>query len=106
MELTDINFLHEVQLCGSRQMDARSICILHDLSPLQTRIFMQEFDNMDSDIRHHWEKGKLAKQQEIEEKLEAHVVSGEDGAGDAARALGYMQRKRQSDALKKELFNI
>lgn len=99
-------FLYQVQECGLRQLDSRSIAILLELTPLQTRVFMQEFDNLDSEVRRYWEKGKLNKQQEIDGALENLVLSGEEGSGDAARALGYLQRKRQVDALKLDLFGV
>ncbi len=106
MEFTSEDFLYKVREYGARNLDARSMAIMLDLSKAQTRLFMAEFEDLDSDIRHFWEKGKLDKQKEIEEKLEAHATGGEEGSGDAARSLGYLQRKRHTDALKLDLFGI
>ena len=106
MEFTSEDFLYQIREYGSRNLDVRSMAIMLDLSPAQTRLFKAAFDNLESDIRHWWEKGKLDKQKEIEDKLEAHVTSGGEGAGDAARSLGYLQRKRHTDALKLDLFGI
>lgn len=102
----DEDLLHQIRECGERNLDPRSICILLDLSKAESRILMLEFDNIDSDIRRAWEKGKLDKQKEIEDHLEGHVKAGGEGAGDAARSLGYLQRKKMNDALKYELFKV
>ncbi|TAJ13048.1 hypothetical protein DMA11_10305 [Marinilabiliaceae bacterium JC017] len=67
---------------------------------------MLEFENPDSDIRHAWEQGKIDKQITVEDKLEGHVEAGGEGCGDAARALGYLQRKKMMDALKFNLFGV
>ncbi len=106
MEFTSDDFLYQVREYGARSLDARSMAIMLDLSKAQISLFIAEFENLDSDIRHYWEKGRLDKQKEIEDKLEGHVNAGGEGCGDAARSLGYMQRKRLSDALKLDLFGV
>lgn len=102
----DEDLLLQIRQCGERNMDPRSICILLDLSKAESRFLMLEFDNLDSDIRRAWEKGKLDKQKEIDDHLEGHVEAGGEGAGDAARSLGYLQRKRMGNALKLDLFGV
>ncbi len=106
MEFTSDDFLYQVREYGARSLDARSMAIMLDLNKAQTRLFIAEFDNLDSDIRHWWEKGRLDKQKEIEEKLEGHVDAGGEGSGEAARSIGYLQRKRLNDALKLDLFGV
>lgn len=100
------DLLHQIRQCGERNMDPRSICIRLELNKAEERFFMLEFDNPDSDIRRAWDNGRIDKQIEIDEHLEGHVQAGGEGCGEAARSLGYLQRKRMIDGLKFDLFGV
>lgn len=105
MEFDD-KTLDMIRTFGGHNMDPRSICIRLELTKAESRFFMHEFQDPDSEIRHAWENGRIDKQMDIEGKLEGHVAVGGEGSGEAARALGYLQRKKVNDALKYELFGV
>ena len=102
----DEDFLLRVREYGERNLDPRSMCICLELTKTESDFFMLEFNNIESDIRRAWDRGRLDKQKEIEDALETNINAGGEGAGDSARALGYLQRKKMNDALKNELFGV
>jgi hypothetical protein len=105
MEFTK-DILNEITRCGRYDYSPRQIAIVLDLTLNQEKILHQEMENPDSVVARAYEKGKLQAREETIEHLEDTVAKGEEGAGEAAKAIGYLRRRNKEDEIRKEYFGI
>lgn len=82
------------------------ILLLCDIPPCDHYEYIQEFDDPNSTLAISYRKGELKAHQERIDNLDNMLESGADGAGDAARAIGYMKKQTGHNDLKRELFGL
>lgn len=105
MEITD-NFLSQITYYGRYEYSIRQMAIMEDMSPAEEKVLEKEMEDPDSQVARAYEKGRLQARQEVIEHLEATVEKQEEGAGDAAKAIGYLRRRNKEDETRKELFGL
>jgi hypothetical protein len=105
MEIND-NFLSQITYYGRYEYSVRQMAIMEDMSPAEEEILQREMQDPYSQVARAYEKGRLQARQEVIKHLEETVEKQEEGAGDAAKAIGYLRRRNKEDETRKELFNL
>lgn len=106
MILESEEILQEIEQFGRYEYSSRQMAIMLELPPEMEKILQQKMKDPDSVVRRAYDKGQLTARQETIQHLEATVQKGEEGAGDAARAINYIRRKNKEDETRKDLFGV
>ncbi len=105
MEFTQ-DMLEDIKVYGRYDYSPRQMAIMMELTGAQEKALADQMRDPDSPVRRAYEKGQLTARQETIEHLEATVEKGEEGAGDAAKAIAYLRHRNREDELKKDLFGV
>lgn len=98
--------LDDIAYYGRYDYSIRQMAIMMDLTSAEEKAFDKEMQDSDSPVAKAYEKGRLNARQEVIEHLEATVEKQEEGAGDAAKAIGYIRRRNKEDEIRKDLFGV
>lgn len=105
MIITD-QLIEDIIIYGRMHISPRKICIMLDLYGQDEKDLISMFNDPDSKIYRAYEKGKIIKDKEIMESLEAYITDGKENAGEAAKALGEMRKRQELNELTKDLFGV
>lgn len=106
MILESEEILQEIESFGRYDYSPRQMSVMLQLSPEMEEELEEKMRDTYSVVRRSYDKGQLTARQETIEHLEAAVKKGEEGAGDAARAINYLKRKNKEDEIRKDLFGV
>lgn len=106
MILESEQILEQIKVFGRYEYSPRQMAVMLELSPEMERELAEKMKDPDSIIRRAYDKGQLTARQETLDHLEKTVEKGEEGAGDAARAISYIRRKNKEDETRKDLFGV
>jgi hypothetical protein len=106
MILESEEILQKIESFGRYDYSPRQIAIMLELSPEMEHDLEQKMRDPDSLVRRAYDRGHLLARQETIEHLRKNVEKGEEGAGDAARAINYLNRKNKEDEIRKDLFGV
>ena len=95
-----------IKVFGRYRYPPYKIAIILDLPKSKHDFFIAEWSNAKSNLRLAWEAGKALGEVEVMEALDKHAASGQEGAGEAAKALAYLKEKHEVDDLVKSLFGV
>ncbi len=98
--------LEEIRLWGRNCIPAEKMAVMLQLSKNDKKLFIFDFEDLDSEARQIWEDGKTKAEIEVMESMETFSMKGEEGSGEAAKALGWMKSKQRLNQLKSNLFGI
>lgn len=105
MNITD-DILEEITIYGRMHITPKRICIMMDLNGEDESQLLKLFNDPESEVSRAYEKGKIKKDVEIMESLEAYISSGGENSGEAAKALGEIRKRQELNELRKDLFNV
>ena len=105
MNLSDEQ-LEQIKKWGGYCLPPQKMAIMLDLPRSVHENFIFEFSDPDSDIRINWEYGKTSGELSVMESMENFSTMQVEGAGEAAKTLGWMKSKQRLNQLKSELFGI
>lgn len=102
----DDKFKQELARLARYNHTPKEIFIMLDVPKYMWAELTEEIENDDSELYALYTKGRLHAAQDIDDALENMINEGADGAGDAAKALTYRQKKRGYSQLKHDLFGL
>jgi len=105
MEINN-DFLDKIKDLAAYGYGPKTVVLLLELPIVEEKAVLQMFEDPDSDVSRAHEIGKAQSMQEVMQKLDGHVQTGGEGAGEAARALGYLKRKQEDEDYFKDLFGV
>jgi len=100
------SFLNKIKDLATYGYGAKNIILLLELPIAEEHAVLQMFEDPDSEVSRALEIGKAQSSQDVMQNLEKHVENGGEGAGEAARALGYLRRKNEDEDFYKDLFDV
>lgn len=106
MILESEEILEKIEEFGGYDYSPRQMSVMLQLSPEMEKELEEKMKDPYCVVRRSYDKGQLAARQKTIEHLEGTVEKGEEGAGDAARAINYLKRKNKEDEIRKDLFGV
>lgn len=106
--MIDINneFLNGVAQYARYHNTPRQILILLDVPNEYWDVLLPEFEDLSKPIGLFYQKGMLNADNDRIDALDSMILNGDEGAGDAQRAIIYSQKKHTYAELKKKLFGV
>ena len=98
--------LEDIRIWGRFNLPPEKMAILLELSKDDRELFVMRWKDPDDEIRLMWEQGRAKSEIEVMESLENFSRKEEEGAGEAAKALGYVKSRQRINQLKSDLFGI
>lgn len=102
----EITLIDDIKTLASYGYGPKTLVLLLELPISEELEILLQFEDPDSEISRAYEIGKAQASQNIMQKLKGHVDTGGEGAGEAARALGYFRKKQEDEDFFKDLFGV